>query len=121
MQTGSGFPSRQGIGLNKLREAGNGGVVGEGRYGRDRIIAGRVMLQSLQPISCHLGIGIENDEIPVWVKFRRLVNALHKPLIVLVTQQSHFVCSGECLQVVGNGRLWGRIVDHDDVSHARRC
>ena len=84
MQTGSGFPPRQGIGLDKLWKAGDGGVVGEGRHGGNRIIRCHVMLQALQPISCHLGVGVQNHKIPVWVEFRRFVDARNETLIVLV-------------------------------------
>ena len=51
VQTFCSFSSRQGIGLGEPRKAGNGGVVGEGRHRGDRIIARRMMLQALQPIS----------------------------------------------------------------------
>ena len=55
------------------------------------------MLQALQPISCHLGVGVQNHKIPVWVEFRRFVDARNETLIVLVPSHGHFVCSGECL------------------------
>ena len=47
MQTGGGLASRHGVRLGELGKAGDRGIVGEGRHGRNRGIAGRVELQAL--------------------------------------------------------------------------
>ena len=55
----------QGVHLERARQRGERGVVGEGRDGRDGAVGVRRRLHLLHPARGHLGVAVQQDHVPV--------------------------------------------------------